>query len=65
MIDLKKDERVCKLIAEEIEKAEEAAKGRNGTVALTKQVAAFAKELILNYHEVCKNMIGINETVKL
>lgn len=65
MIDLIKDERVSKMIAEEIEKAEENAKGRNGSVALTKQVAAFAKELILNYNEVCKNMIGINKTVKI
>ena len=65
MIDLKKDERVCKIVVAEIKRAEEAAKERNGTVALTKQVAAFTKELIINYHEVCKNMIGISKMMKL
>lgn len=62
MIDLKKDARICSVIVEEIEKAQENAKGRNEAVALTKQVAMFAKDLILNYRDVCNNMIGISGT---
>ncbi len=62
MIDLKKDARLCSVIVDEIERAQKKAKRRNEAVALTKQVAMFAKDLILNYRDVCNNMIGISGT---
>lgn len=62
MIDLKKDARLCTVIVDEIERAQKRAKRRNESVALTQQVANFAKDLILNYHDVCNNMIWISGT---